>query len=572
MATLTINDFIDSSSLQLNGAASVVDGLLRLTPDETWQAGSAFFNQALAIDTDTDFSTQFQFQLSGGDGANGADGFTFLLNGGGSNALGDAGSKLGYGGIAQSLAIEFDTYNWKEVNGNHVALLTNGNTSSHLSLGTPGFDLNGSGLLTAWIDYSGQTDELSVYLSETETRPTAALFEHTIDITSVLGENAYVGFSGGTGGLTNNQDIYNWEFESSSGTGDVPDDDHNDGDQSADPSYHDELVVSGLVAPVSMVALPDGRMLILEKFGTIQITNPEASVPTTSTFLTIPNVDSQGERGLLDITLDPDFESNGHFYVLYSSAATNRLQVSRFTVGQDGHTDHAHTTTEQVVWQDSFTLTDTREFHQGGGLDFGPDGKIYISLGDRKQPGATQTLNNTAGKILRIDKDPSIRLTDNPFYGESNSKSKNEIWAYGLRNPFRARWDEPTGRFFIGDVGGNVQEVAREEINLGKAGANYGWPRHEGFSNEPQFTNPLFSYDHKDVDPFGGSIVGGMVYRGDQFPEELQGAYVFGDFVQGWIRYLRFDEAGNIIDADPTTAKVITQLPPKGYCKTVEKN
>ncbi|PZO21115.1 MAG: hypothetical protein DCF25_05570 [Leptolyngbya foveolarum] len=552
---LHFNNFLDQSNLLLNGSASVVDGLLRLTPDETWQAGSAFLNQALAIDTDTDFSTQFQFELSGGDGANGADGFTFMLNSSGPNALGAAGSKLGFGGISQSLAIEFDTYNWKEVNGNHVALLTNGNTAKHLSLGTPGFDLNGSGLLTAWIDYSGQSDRLSVYVSNTETRPTTALFEHTIDVTSVLGESVYVGFSGGTGGLTNNQDIYNWEFSSTALSGEHDHGGGDDGDgQLGNPSYRDELVVSGLVAPISMAALPDGRMLILEKFGTIRITDPRTSVPISSPFLTIPNVDSQGERGLLDITLDPDFESNGHFYVLYSSEATNRLQVSRFTVGQDGHTDHAHASTEQVVWQDKFTLSSTREFHQGGGLDFGPDGKIYVSLGDRKQPNATQTLDNTAGKILRINRDGSIP-TDNPFY-DGNGSNLDEIWAYGNRNPFRARWDEPTGRFFIGDVGGNVQAVAREEINLGKAGANYGWPGYEGVSNQPGLTDPLFSYDHKDVDPFGGSIVGGMVYRGNQFPEALQGAYFFGDFVQGWIRYLRFDEFGNIIDADPTTTKI----------------
>ncbi|MGB7250555.1 MAG: PQQ-dependent sugar dehydrogenase, partial [Phormidesmis sp.] len=498
--------------------------------------------------------------LSGGDGAKGADGFTFLLNGGGSNALGAAGSKLGYGGISQSLAIEFDTYNWKEVNGNHVALLTNGNTSKHLSLGTPGFDLNGSGPLTAWIDYSGQNDKLSVYISDSDTRPTVALFEHTIDIASVLGEDAYVGFSGGTGGLTNNQDIYNWEFSSSSGTEDVPNDGHGDGGQSGSPSYRDELVVGNLRAPVSMAALPDGRMLILEKFGTIRITDPQASVPTTSIFLKIPEVDSNGERGLLDITLDPEFESNGHFYVLYSSKATDRLQVSRFTVGQDGHTDHAHASTEKVIWQDKFKLSGTEAFHQGGGLDFGPDGKIYVSLGDRKKPNSAQKLNNTAGKILRINKDLNqdgdiVVPDDNPFY-DGEGPNLDEIWAYGTRNPFRARWDVPTERFFIGDVGGNVQKVAREEINLGKAGANYGWPNNEGFTDQSQFTNPLFAYDHKEVDPFGGSIVGGMVYRGDQFSEELQGAYVFGDFVQGWIRYLRFDETGDVIDADPSTAKV----------------
>ncbi len=544
MATLKITDFSASDSLFLNGDALVVDGLLRLTSDETWQAGSAFSNQVLTIDADTDFSTQFQFELSGGDGAKGADGFTFLLNGGSSSALGAAGSKLGYGGISQSLAIEFDTYNWKEVNGNHVALLTNGNTSKHLSLGTPGFDLNGSGPLTAWIDYSGQSDKLSVYVSDSDTRPTSALLEHTIDIASVLGEDAYVGFSGGTGGLTNDQDILNWEFSSSESLY-IDDGGSDDGGE-----FQNDLVLSGLSQPNAIVTLPDGRMLVAEKSGAIKLIDLQATSPSIANYLTIPNVDNFNEKGVFSLALDPSFESNGYVYVYYANKALDRLLVSRFT--HQGST--ASSSSEFIVWKDKIKASSFK-WHPGGAMDIGPDGKVYIGTGDHLSPSAAQNLTSSAGKILRVNIDGSIP-TDNPFY-DGNGPNVDAIWAVGLANIPNGYLDQQSGKLFVPDVGKNGDSNGSiDEINIIEPGSNYGWPNVDGVTDSPSLTNPIYTHDRVSGKSFQGSIKGGFVYRGDQFPIALQGAYIFADAERDWIKYLKFDQTGNLLDYDSETAAI----------------
>ena len=205
-------NFSNASGLTFNGSANATAGVLQLTPAENWQNGSAFYNQAINIDPDTSFSTEFQFRLSGGDGITGADGFTFMLQSDDLNTLGAAGSGLGYAGISQSFAVEFDTYKWKELNDNHVAVLKNGDRAKHLAIATPTVDLNGGDTLSAWIDYDGATNKLDVFVSGSTTKPGASLLSHNINLDAVLGSTAYAGFSGGTGGLTNTQDILNWEL------------------------------------------------------------------------------------------------------------------------------------------------------------------------------------------------------------------------------------------------------------------------------------------------------------------------------------------------------------------------
>ncbi len=188
-------------------------------------------------------------------------------------------------------------------------------------------------------------------------------------------------------------------------------------------------------------------------------------------------------------------------------------------------------------------------------MDFGPDGKLYLTIGDKWDvPARAQDLTNAGGKIFRLNKDGTIP-SDNPTFNGAPGNLPG-IWAYGLRNPFRASWDIPTNRFFIGDVGGNVQATAREELNLGVAGANYGWHLTEGVTNNPAYTDPIFDYGHTGITPNGGAIAGGLVYRGNQYPSEFQGAYFFGDYVGGWIRYLKFDQGGNVIDANPATSQI----------------
>ena len=167
---IDFDDFSDTSQLTLNGNATQVDNVLRLTSDEKRQKGSLFFNQPLAIDPHTSFETQFQFELSGG--TDGADGFTFMLQNDsrGANALGGRGGGLGYRNITQSLAIDFDTYqnhNTEDINDNHISVLRDGNVNNPLTIMAAPFDLNGGSSLNAWIDYDGVNDLLEVFFWQT---------------------------------------------------------------------------------------------------------------------------------------------------------------------------------------------------------------------------------------------------------------------------------------------------------------------------------------------------------------------------------------------------------------------
>ncbi|GFE70574.1 DUF4347 domain-containing protein [Chroococcus sp. FPU101] len=216
------NTFSSINGLTLNGTAAKVGNSLQLTPAAATQVGSAFYNNAITIDDNTSFQTHFQFKLQGGQGTNGADGFVFMLQNSPNNvkALGKHGGFVGYGHypsspslIPQSLAIDFDTYksSW-DTNGNHVAVLRDGNVITALAQASPSFDLNSGNPINAWIDYDGQTNQLKVFVSGSTTKPTTALITHSIDLSAVVGNKAYAGFSAGTGGNFNAQMIDNWEF------------------------------------------------------------------------------------------------------------------------------------------------------------------------------------------------------------------------------------------------------------------------------------------------------------------------------------------------------------------------
>ena len=171
---------------------------------------------------------------------------------------------------------------------------------------------------------------------------------------------------------------------------------------------------------------------------------------------------------------------------------------------------------------------------------FGNDGKLYFTTGDHFEGSPSQSLSSPRGKIHRINPDGTVP-TDNPFY-DGNGPNVDSVWALGLRNPFRAFYDAPTGRLFVGDVGGNDNSTAREEINLGVPGANYGWPNCEGMCGNPAYTRPLFVSAQRP----GRVVTGGFVYRGTQFPSSYQGSYFFADYTQNWIKRLTFDASGNV--------------------------
>ena len=210
-------DFTDASSLTLNGSASQVDNILRLTADLPAQNGSAFLTEAIDIDGDTFFSTQFQFQLGGEQGTTGADGFAFILQNNSAQSLGGNGGGLGYSGIPNSVAVEFDTFfnPGFDPSDNNLSVLLNGNVIDDLNTTTPTLDLNGGEVLTAWIDYDQNTELLEVFLADTEIKPDTPVLSEALDLAAVLGDNAFVGFSAGTGGLHNTHDILNWNFSSS---------------------------------------------------------------------------------------------------------------------------------------------------------------------------------------------------------------------------------------------------------------------------------------------------------------------------------------------------------------------
>jgi glucose/arabinose dehydrogenase len=288
--------------------------------------------------------------------------------------------------------------------------------------------------------------------------------------------------------------------------------------------FTESTVASGLASPTAMAFAPDGRLFVTEQGGDLRVIKNGALLPTP--FLSV-NVNSAGERGLLGVAFDPGFATNRFVYVYYTTAASpvhNRL--SRFTANGD-----VAVAGSETVLLDLDNLSGATN-HNGGAIHFGPDGKLYIAVGENANGANSQTLANLLGKMLRINADGSIP-TDNPFYTMASGKNR-AIWAMGLRNPFTFAFQRGTGRMFINDVGQN----AWEEINDGLRGANYGWPTTEGPTSDPDFTSPLFAYDHAIGASGGCAITGGAFYNPTtvQFPSSYVGKYFFADYCSGWIR------------------------------------
>src|SRR5689334_3487711 len=215
-----------------------------------------------------------------------------------------------------------------------------------------------------------------------------------------------------------------------------------------------------------MELAPDGRIFVCQQTGSLRVIKNGALLSTP--FLTL-NVDSNGERGLLGIAFDPNFASNNFLYVYYTVPSTPRHnRVSRFTANGDVVANGS-----EVPILDLDNLS-TATNHNGGAIHFGPDGKLYVAVGENANGANAQTLSNRLGKMLRINSDGSIP-GDNPFFNTATVLNRS-IWALGLRNPFTFAFQPGTGRMFINDVGQNTWE----EINDGMAGSNYGWPTTEG--------------------------------------------------------------------------------------------
>ena len=300
-----------------------------------------------------------------------------------------------------------------------------------------------------------------------------------------------------------------------------------------------ERIGSGFTEPVFLGApIGDSRLFIVEKAGVIKVQQGGS----VSTFLDIRSrVNSDGERGLLGLAFDPAFASNGRFYVNYIDATTKNTVVASFTAPSPGSgaADAASRKTIMVIDQPA-NLSN----HKAGWIGFRPGeaGNLYIATGDGGSGNDpfnnAQNTNSTLGKMLRITPLAGGGYTSpgsNPFAGAT--PGRDEIWDYGLRNPFRNSFDRSTGDLWIGDVGQDTREEINFEARGFAGGANYGWRAREGSVDNPGVpdpappgaTDPFFDYAHGTL---GASVIGGYVYRGGA-DAALEGQYVFGDFVSG---------------------------------------
>lgn len=309
----------------------------------------------------------------------------------------------------------------------------------------------------------------------------------------------------------------------------------------ADASVKLQLISNNIPQPVAMNVARDGSngLFICEKFGRVWLIQNGKS--SEKPFLDVsdemikvnPGYD---ERGLLGIAFHPNFKTNRKFYVYYSvpssaEGSNHKSRISEFQVAAN-NPGMADKSTKRVVME----IEQPESNHNGGDMVFGPDGFLYIALGDgggggdKHGPiGNGQNLTTLLGKILRIDVNgnPYTVPKDNPFV--NNKDIRPEIWAYGLRNPWRISFDKQTKQLFAGDVGQNKFE----EVDIIEKGGNYGWRVKEGLHefNVPsggsaaKMIDPIHEYSHSD----GISIAGGYVYRGNAVPE-LKGKYVYGDY------------------------------------------
>ncbi len=313
--------------------------------------------------------------------------------------------------------------------------------------------------------------------------------------------------------------------------------------------------------PVSLVIPPDGtqRLFLVQQRGKIVILPKDRTSSETSVFLDISDrklEENQFEEGLISLAFHPKFKENGLFYICYAQQGPkiNRISEMKVSASDPNKADPA---TERIV------LEIQRPFwnHNSGNMLFGPDGMLYLSVGDGGKGDdvsrLAQNLFAMNGKILRIDVDTRTGRreygipSDNPFV--KTDGARGEIWTWGMRNPWGLAFDHESGAFWCADVG----QEQREEINIITKGGNYGWSFREGTipfirrtdapPADAKFVEPLFEYDRSK----GISITGGIVYRGSKFPE-LQKSYIYGDWGSGRIWALK---------AEGTPMKVISNTP-----------
>ncbi|HET9907572.1 MAG TPA: PQQ-dependent sugar dehydrogenase, partial [Anaerolineales bacterium] len=301
-----------------------------------------------------------------------------------------------------------------------------------------------------------------------------------------------------------------------------------------------EPVISGLSQPVFITNADDGsgRLFVIERIGRIRIGENNMLLPTP--FLDMESIvrSTSSEQGLLALAFHPQFESNGYFYTVHTNSSGS-IVLSRFTVSPSNSNQASFGSRVELLAIPHPTYTN----HNGGTLAFGPDGYLYWSTGDGGGGGDpfnnAQSRNSLLGKILRLDVNsasPYAIPPTNPFFNNPDPAVREEIWSYGLRNPWRFSFDRLTHDIYIGDVGqGNIEEIDFQAASS-SGGENYGWDVMEGSNcyepssgcNQSGKVLPIAQYSHS----LGCSVTGGYVYRGSKYPS-LYGHYFYGDYCTG---------------------------------------
>ncbi|MEP6753083.1 MAG: PQQ-dependent sugar dehydrogenase [Candidatus Dormiibacterota bacterium] len=304
-------------------------------------------------------------------------------------------------------------------------------------------------------------------------------------------------------------------------------------------------VAGSLQSPVYVTGAGDGsgRLFIVEQVGLIRVMKSGRLLPTP--FLDIRSlVASGGERGLLSVAFHPQFKTNGAFLVDYTRSSTNPAAVGDTVIARYNAQPNSDVA-DRASGQTLLTIAQPQANHNGGLVKFGPDGFLYIGMGDGGSGGDTgaghapegngQSLTTLLGKILRIEVSDAGQYripASNPNLGAG---TRREIWAHGVRNPWRFSFDRATGDLYIGDVGQNAWEEIDFQPSASRGGTNYGWPSWEGnhrYRSGPAKagdTKPIAEYQH---DGQVCSVTGGYVYRGTRIPA-LSGFYIFGDYCTG---------------------------------------
>ncbi|AXY73420.1 T9SS C-terminal target domain-containing protein [Paraflavitalea soli] len=297
--------------------------------------------------------------------------------------------------------------------------------------------------------------------------------------------------------------------------------------QTLPTNFQRVLVTGSITGPTAMAFTPDGRVLVCQQNGQLRVVKNGSLLTTPAITL---SVNTSGERGLIGVAVDPNFASNQYIYLYYTHTSGPHNRLSRFTMTGD-------VAGSELALLDFPTLSGI--YHNGGGLVFGNDGKLYVSIGENQVGSNAQNLDTYLGKLLRINSDGTAPA-GNPFTGNA---VRSRIWAYGLRNPFTLASDPVSGKIFVNDVGNATWEEINDATTGGK---NFGWPDKEGMctSGCTGYTNPIYVYATNRTDPppngQGCAINGGTFFNGgiSNWPATYGGKYFFLDYCGSWIDYI----------------------------------